>query len=235
MQPGDIQYSVVTVSNAYGVPQTGLVTADFTVVYYFGTTTHAVVFTATELGAGRYRIALTLPATRGFLNVFIASGSRIVENGRLSGEIENQDLDSIYGVVVRPQSQLTSASTIASEIQLVLNGRRYKALTVSVVDQNGAAIDLSAYTNWRFSVWDRTHTASAYSLASGITGTVGGLVSWAIPESATFFSAIDTAIAAGDSQAVLYYDMIADAGGVASSTESIFRGQLIVNRWEGAA
>jgi len=46
---------------------------------------------------------------------------------------------------------------------------------------------------------------------------------------------MDTAIAAGDNQVTLYYDMIADAAATASRTEAVFRGTLTLVRWEGTA
>ena len=236
MRPGDIVRPVVTVKNSTtGAVVTGLVTAGFTVDYYLDATTPAAVFTVSEISAGRYRVNATLPATAGFLNVFITASGYTVENGRLQGEIEAQDLDSIFAVVIRPQSQLADASALASEVTLSVNARRYKSLSVSVVDQNGTAIDLSGYNNWRFSVWNRLHSGSVYALSSGITGSAGGVVAWAIPEDASFNAEMDAAILLGDSSVTLFYDMIADAAATATKTECVFRGQFILTRWEGSA
>ena len=231
MQPGEVVYPVVTIAAG----TTGLVTANFAVAYYLGTTTPTSVFTITEIGAGRYRVNLTLPGTAGWLNVFITAAGHIVENGRLQGEIEVQDTDSLFAVIVRPLSQLAGASALASEVTLNLNAYRYKALTVSVVDQDGAAINLSGFNNWKFSVWDKLHTGSVYVLTAGITGSAAGVVAWAVPENAAFFTFMDTALAAGDSSVTLFYDMIADRAATASQTEAVFRGQVIVTRWEGSA
>jgi len=180
-------------------------------------------------------MALTLPGSAGYFNVFITAGSNTVENGRWHGELEEQDIDSLFAIVVRPMSQLSGASAIASEVPLTINARRYKELSVSVVDQNGTPIDLSGYNNWRWNVRDQKHTGGVYSLTSGITGSVGGVVSWTVPEDAAFNSFMDTAIAAGDNQVTLYYDMIADAAATASRTEAVFRGTLTLVRWEGTA
>lgn len=235
MLPGDIEYVIVTVKNSAGAAVTGLVTAGFTVDYYLGTTVPASVFTVAEISGGRYRVALTLPGTAGYFSVFITYAGNTVENGRYHGELEGADADSIYAVVVRPQSQLAGASALASEVTINVNSRRYKALTVSVVDQAGAVIDLSGFNNWRWNVWDKTHSGSVYTLATGITGSAGGVVAWAVPENAAFNSFMDTAILAGDSSVTLYYDMLADRAATLAQTEAVFRGQLVLTRWEGSA
>lgn len=235
MQPGNVEYVIVTVRDGAGAPVLGLVTASFAVSYYLDATTPAASFTAAELGLGKYRIALTSPATAGYWSVFIASGNYTVENARWHMELEVNDTDSLFSVVIRPVSQLAGASTLASELALSINGRRYKAMTVSIVDQNGTAIDLSGFTNWRWNVWDKTHTGSVYSLATGITGSAAGVVTWAVAENAAYNSFLDTAILAGDNSVTLFYDMIADRAGVAAQTEAVFRGQLVIYRWEGSA
>lgn len=236
MQPGNVSYVVVTVKNTTtGAAVTGLVTAGFTVDYYLSGTTPVSVFSVSEISAGRYRVLLTMPSTVGYLSVFVTAAGYTVENGRWHVELEDQDLDSIYGVVVRPLSQLAGASELASEVTLSMNARRYKELTVSVVDGAGTAINLSGYTNWRFSVWDRAHTGAVYSLTTGIAGSAAGIVTWSVPEDAAFNSFMDTAILAGDSSVTLFYDMIADKAATITKTEAIFRGQLILYRWEGSA
>ncbi len=235
MRPGNVDTHVVTVKNA-GVPVIGLLTANFTVTFYLDATTPGAVFTSTEIGAGRYRIAMTLPGTAGWMSIFITSNAGYtVENGRLFGQLEAQDAGSIFAVVVRPLSQLAGASALASEVPISLNANRRKVLSVSVVDQSGTPIDLSGYNNFRFTVWDQKHVATVYILNTGITGSALGVVSWIIPETASFFSQMDAPIAAGDNQIVLYYDMIADAAATAANTECIFRGQIVMTRYEGAA
>jgi len=236
MRPGDTEYAIVVVKNATtGAGITGLTSGSFTVSYYLDATTPASSFGVTELGSGFYRFALALPATAGYFNCFITSGSYEIENGRWHGEIENYDVDSIYAVSIKPIATLSSTAALATEITISLNAYRYKSLSVSVVDQAGAAVSLSGYNNWKFSVWDNKHATTISVQNSGITGSAGGIVAWAVPETATFFTNIDAAIAAGDNSVVLYYDMIADEAATASKTSTIFRGQLILTRFEGAA
>jgi hypothetical protein len=62
-----------------------------------------------------------------------------------------------------------------------------------------------------------------------------GAIAFDVPETAAFYSASDTQIAAGYDVATLYYDLIADAAGVAANTDPILRGTILLDRWEGAA
>ena len=236
MQPGNVEYVVVTVKNPVtGNTVTGLLTANFTVDYYLSATTPTAVFTVTEISNGRYRVALTMPGTVGYLTAFITCAGYTVENGRYFGEIEAYDIDALYAVVIRPASSLAGTSALASEVPLSLNARRYKALSVSVTDQAGTPVDLSGFNNWRFNVWDAKHTGSVYTLSTGITGSALGVVAWAVPENAAFNSFMDTAIANGDTSVSIFYDMLADEAADVTKSETIFRGVLTLYRWEGSA
>jgi hypothetical protein len=236
MIPNEVVYLLVTVYNGTtGAPVTGLVTANFSVDYYLNATTPASAFTSTEIGSGVYRLAVTLPATAGFLNILIAQSTNIVSPMQWSGEIENADFDSIYPLIIRPITQISGTSSLSSEVTLTINAYRYKELSVSIVDQAGAAIDLSGYNNWRFNVWTKTHSGSIYTLNSGITGSAGGVVAWSVPENASFFSFIDAEITASNDSLTLYYDMVADKDANTDRSSTVFRGQLILTRFEGSA
>ena len=235
MIPGETVYPVVTVRTTAAAPVTGLVTANFSVSYYLGATTPASSFTVTELGSGRYRLAVVLPANAGFINIFIDQGSNVVTPAQWAGEIELADMDTIFPLIVRPITQISGNSALSSDVYLNVNAYRYKELSVSIVDQAGTPVNLSGYNNWRFNVWTKTHSGSIYTLNSGITGSAGGVVAWSIPENASFFSFIDAEITAGNDSVILYYDMIADQAATASKTTTVFRGQLTLTRFEGAA
>lgn len=238
MRPGDVFRPIVRVLNPFtGAAVTGLVTADFTVAGTKDAATQSLSATATEISLGRYSINVTLPATPGQIGVFISSGAHTVQGGNWQGEIEAQDLDSIYAVVVRPQAQQTGITAQANDVTLTLRAYRFASLTVSVVDSAGAAVDLSGYNAARFTVWNLTHSGGShlYQLASGISMSALGVVTWDIPEDAAFFSQITAALTAGQNQVTLYYDMIADAAATATKTTHIFGGQLILRRFEGAA
>lgn len=235
MRPGDTAYLIVRVLNA-GVAVTGLVTANFTVTGYLSATTPVISFTATEISAGYYRLAVTLPGSAGWCTLLVASGSYTVQQGRYFGEIELQDADSTYDISVRPVVSVTGASALASEVTLELIANRYANVAYSIVDQAGAVVDLSGYNNFRFTVWDKTHTggASLYVLSTGITGSAGGALAFAIPEGAAFFSQITAAITAGDDSVTLYYDVVADKAATAAQSVSLVRGKLLLLRFEGA-
>jgi hypothetical protein len=233
--PSEVIYVIVTVTNSSGSGVTGLVTGNFTVDYYLNATNPASAFTATELSGGRYRLALTLPASPGSLSALFSQSTNTVNPPGLIGEIESVDLEAVYPFLIRPISQLSGNSSLAADVTLTVNAYRYKELSVSIVDQAGTAIDLSGYNNWKFNVWTKTHSGSIYTLASGITGSAGGVVAWSIPENASFFSNIDAEITAGNDSVALYYDMIADKASDTAKTSTVFRGQLILTRFEGAA
>jgi hypothetical protein len=125
---------------------------------------------------------------------------------------------------------------VPTALALSITAYRYVPLVVTVTTQAGGTVDLSGFTNWLFTIWNQTHTGGTflYQQSTGITGTNLGVVTWALPKTMTNVNtAMDTAIAAGNNSLVLYYDMVADAGGITAQTETIFSGQLTVNRYEG--
>lgn len=234
MRPGDVAYLIVRVLNA-GVAVTGLVTANFTVTGYLSATTPVISFTASEIGSGYYRLAVTLPGSAGWVTLLVASGSYTVQQGRYFGEIEAQDTDSVYDQVIRPVVTQDSTTAIGSEVTLELVAYRYAPVAFAVTS-GGVAVDLSGYNGWKFTVWDRTHSITKYELTSGITGSPGGAVAFAVPENASFFSQIDAALTAGTGDSVtLYYDVVANQAGDSAKTVSVVRGKLILYRHEGSA
>ena len=136
----------------------------------------------------------------------------------------------------RSRVSASSAARIGAEYNLTVNARRRAAVTMTVQTAAGVAVDLSGYSNYRFTVWDSTHSGGSafYTLSSGITGSALGVLAFTVPETAAFFSQMDTAITAGQNTVDVFYDVIADAGGVAANTETIVRGIITMTRWEGA-
>ncbi|MFA7301937.1 MAG: hypothetical protein WC069_06525, partial [Candidatus Shapirobacteria bacterium] len=167
---------------AAGAASAGKVLADFTIraynngVYYDCTPTIAEIETT---GAWTtYILEVVLDAGTPYWNHIIvqpASGTDLVYPAAFSGEIESQDLDSIYGVVSRPTASLSDASLLSSEVQIEIIANRYNTMSLAIVDQAGDPVDLSTHDNWLFNVWDKTHSGSIlYSDALDITGSIGG-------------------------------------------------------------
>lgn len=241
MKGGDIFRPVVRVLNA-GVAVTGLTTASFTVTGYLGTAAGATpTFTATEISAGRYRINITTPTLSGaeqWYTVEIASGSYYVEGAKWAGMLRLHTIGEIHSLVSRPVVLSTGSTGVPVETSIDLVAYRNKPLAFQILEQDGVTpvpVGASYYSNWRWSVWDRTHAATRYTLSSGITGDDLGNVAWEVPEDASFFTQIDAAITAGEENIKLYHDLVADAGGVAGKTRTLLRGALILSRFESAA
>ncbi len=170
------------------------------------------------------------------MRVAAASGTDIISPNEFTEYVGQQDIDSIFAAVLRPVGSLSTASVFASEVQLEMIANRYNAIAVSVVDQAGTAVNLSGYNNWRFSVWDKTHSGSIlYTNALDISGSAGGAVTFHVPENAAFYSAISAAFSANADYVTLYYDVIGDAAADATKTTTVLRGKLILWRYEGAA
>lgn len=237
MKTGDTFTPVVTVRTTAGVATDGLAASVIPVTYLDGASvapTYAV--TGIGGGTGRYKVAFTLPVTLGWWQAFIACSGYVVESGLWLAEIEQQDNDSLYALVAAPAVSTSSAARIGAEYNLSMNARRRAAVTMGVQNAAGVAVDLSGYSNFRFTVWDSTHSGGSafYTLNSGITGSALGILAFTVPETAAFFSQMDPAIAAGNNTVDVFYDVIADAGGVAANTETIVRGIITLTRWEGA-
>lgn len=235
MRAGDVFYPVVRVTSA-GAAVLSLVAADFTLSSYVNATTPTCAFTVTELGSGYYRFAITSSGTAGWHQYRIVSvAAYTVSPKQAAGWLGLQDYDTIFAAVVRPVATLGSTAVIASALGLDVIANRYTPITVAVTDQTGAAVDLSGYNNWRFSVWDKTHAATIYTLSSGITGSALGIVSWAIPETAAFYTQMAAAITAGNDSLTLYYDMVADQAATPAQSRTVFRGALTLYRYESPA
>ncbi len=234
MKAGDVLNALVKVTNA-GVPVLGLTTAAFTVSGYVGTTTFSPSFSAVEIGTGWYRLDITTSGTAGWQTYTATCTGYQITPDYFAGALELYDDTSIYAAVIRPGATLASSAVIATALVLDVIANRYTPISVSVTDQNGLAVDLSGYNNWRFTVWDKLHANTKYTLSSGITGSAGGVVAWAIPENASFFAWIDAVIAASSDSLVVYYDMVADMAATASESRTVFRGTINLWRYEAVA
>lgn len=238
MKAGGAFRPIVRVTNASGAAVTGLAGGTFTVTGYLNGATTSLTVTWTEIGSGLYSPNITLPATAGWFTVTITNGSNVVFPNRWEGANTAQDADSVYGVVNKPVSYITATTGVPGiDTPLTLDANRQATITVSVVNSSGTAIDLSGFNNWRMTVWDKTHSSvgTRTIISTGITGSAGGVLTIAIPETAGFFSLMDAAITAGNDTLQLYYDVVADAAANATNSQNIIRGLLTLRRYEGAA
>ena len=243
-QPADITQRVIRVLNADGTAATGLTLAAFTVDAYgrgYGAgvwTTYASGAAVTEIGGGLYGLSFALPASAGWWRFEIRPvvTTRIVYSGIWEGETETQDLDSLYGQVVRPVATLTQGAQLGSTVSLDLVANRFRQLAIPIVTQSGAPYDLSVVTvgSLRMSVRSKNQTTTKWD--AGPTGTislgtgtaanfvithsgVAGALSVEIPEDSGFFAAL----AAGEDTIDLYWEVTGDLGGVAAKTIPIIR------------
>ncbi len=243
MQPGDTVYFTIYRQTAAGAASTGKVLADFTIQGYKDGATASVSPSIVSIGTTgnwcAYKLVISLPTGGPYqfsISIQAASGTDIVTPHTFSGEIEQQDTDSIFASVIKPVASLSSTSVLASQVDLNLIAYRQNPIAVSVVNQSGTPVDLSGYNNWRFSVWDKTHSGTIlFSDALDIAGSAGGAVTFNIPEDAAFYSQIAAAFAAGTDNTTLYYDVIADFASDPTKTRTILRGRIILWRYEGAA
>ena len=241
MLPGGIVTITFSVLNG-GTPVTGLTTANFTLPARFGTlagvtSTPTLTFSVVEISGGEYFGLVTLPTTLGYVKFQVTSNAGYTVNrGGYWGEIETNDLDTIGALVVRPVTQLSTGLFVAASVPLTITAYRYVPLSVTVTTQAGGVVDRRAYTGFLFTIWNQSHTGGTflYQQSTGITGSALGVVAWSLPKTMTNVNAAaDTAIAAGNNSTVLYYDMVANIGGISTETVSLFAGQLTVNRYEG--
>ncbi len=243
MRPGDTVKFVVGRSTAAGAASTGKTITDFTIGAYKNGSTASVSPAITErstTGAYReYELDVTLPTGGPYwfhMRVVPASGTDIIAPDTFTEWIGTQDIDSTYASVIRPVGSLSTSSTFASDVQLEMIAYRYNPIAVHIVTQDGTDVDLSGYNNWRFSVWDKTHSGSIlYTNALDIAGNSAGALTFHVPENAAFYSAIAAAFTANSDFATLYYDVIGDAAADATKTTTVLRGKLILWRFEGAA
>jgi hypothetical protein len=239
MKAGGYFWPVVQVTNpTTGSAVTGLASGSWTVTCYLNGTVTALTVAWTEIGGGAYKAQITLPATAGYLVITIANGTNLVSPNRWEGANTLRDVDDAYNASSKAVAYITAVTgTPYTDTLLALDANRAQTITVQVNNQAGAGIDLSGYTNWAFTVWDKTHssTSTRTIITNGISGTSGGVLTVAVPETSGFFSLIDAAITAGNDTVTLYYDVKADAGGVSTNTQNIIRGTITLRRYEGAA
>lgn len=243
MQPGDTISLTVMRQTAAGVASAGKVLADFSVAAYADGVSYdpsADIDEIETVGAWTtYKLTVTLETGGPYWSHIVVqpdSGTDVIAPNVFTGEVEQQDLDSTYSVVSRPTASLSTATLMASELQLEMIAYRANSLYIQIVNQAGAAVNLSGYDNWRFSVWDKTHSGTIlFTDPLDLAGDASGNITAIIPEDAAFYSEIADAFTASEDFVTLYYDIIADEAADNDLTRTLARGRLILWRYEGAA
>ncbi len=237
-QPASSVTKYVRRLTAAGAASTGKVLADFTVTAYHkpnggaaATYTHGS--TITELASGYYAWTYNLPSTAGMygLDIVAVSGTDSVDLVPLNDELENADLDSIAASVNRPIVGLSGSGTIG-QVTAITNmvNKRYRELTFTFVDENGANVDMTTYTNITFGVRSKTDQTTTPPKIDAINGTATagstyvitaalGSIVVKVPEDATFF-VLPEGVSVTDSME-LEYELTGDVGGVATKTVSL--------------
>jgi hypothetical protein len=231
MRAGEVTHRLIKILSASdGSAVTGLVLGDFTI------TAKALAYGAsswsnytsgaalTEIGAGLYDLAFVGPPSSGWWRVMIEHSMHSVWSGSWEGEVEVQDLDSLYASVARPVAVLSSNVQMGTQATLELVAYRYRSIDVAIVDQGGAAIDISGYTGLALSVRSLDQTTTKWDATNGSpTGAVitasGSTLHVEIPENATFFSALPAAT----DFLRLYWEVTGNVGGDEAKTIPIIR------------
>ena len=235
--PGDTIKALILAQTYAGVAKTGLTLSDLTVSGTLNGAAASISAALTEvdtIGAWRrYKLEFVVPALSG-VSIFTVTAQPVSTSYYLDtlrvvdGEIEAIDLTSIYGIISAPVVSVVNAGGPAGDIPLRLVKSTYVPISFSVTDQTGAVIDLSGYDTPVFGIKSKNQTTTTYSQSSGITMTAGGLVTIAVPESASFY----TALATGEDEASLYWSFVANEAATATMTRCLARGTLSVIRSE---
>lgn len=238
MKPGDPVNKFIRVTTAAGVAVTGLNLASFTVeAYYKAPGVAAATFThassITEMGSGWYLWTFTLPAVacEWAVRIARATGTDLVSPNRYDGETEGQDLDAIYAAVARPIVTLSGQGTIGQVTAVSLVAYRRRVLRFSFVDESGVAINMAAgtvYEAYAFSVRDPTDQTLTPPKFDGVHNTPAGFtivggsgyIDVTIPESASFFDAIDEGADVEDTHA-LRFELTGDVVGTSGQTVAL--------------
>jgi hypothetical protein len=250
MRPGDVLPNIITVEAADGTPVTGLTLAAFTTQALgrgYGASAfsaYAASFALTERGGGEYQLDFALPPSAGHVDVRIAPtvATRIVSPNRWRGEVEQQDLDSIFANVVRGVALPTQGATLGLPYPGELVAYRQNPWTIPVNDSAGNPIDLSspAFNNLRLSVRSKDQTTVKLDATPGspsgfgLVGTLGFLtITW--PEATgSGIADIYAWLATGDlTKDPLYYEVVGDADSDTAKTRPIIRSsELRITRRE---
>lgn len=154
MQPADQLDKDFKVLDPSDAPVTGLVTGSFVITawhtpYGGSTATWSHGLVVSELGSGWYRARLTLPSTAGQWVLTIAHATHTVIPSGWEDELQNYDADAIASLVARPVVRVQGGGTLGSTVSLPeIIAYRKSIITVAILDDTGAPLNLAGYTNW---------------------------------------------------------------------------------------
>lgn len=234
MVPGQTITATIFRRTAAGAPSAGFGTSDFSVQAFLNGAPVSVTPTITDQGAAgpdaeAYSLQVTLPGTKGIfaLRAPAAVGTDLVWP-EFEWEITNNDEDSIYAILAVPIVSVASQGGPLGDLSLRVVKDDYAVITFSVTDQSGNPINLSGWSGGQFGVCSQDQTTTTYLQTTGITMTSGGLVTIAIPKTATFYAAL----ARGVSTLPLFWQFVANNGGDSSKPQTLGRGTLTLVREE---
>lgn len=241
-QPGDTTHRLVKVLNSAGAGVTGLTLASFTFAAYgrgYGAgawSTYTASQAVVEIGSGLYSLSFTLPTSAGWWRVLLEHATHTVWSGSWEGEVESNDIDSMYAATVQPVATLSNSFQLGATQSADLVAYRYRTLSIPIYDSSGAAYAALATdfpsSTLRLSIRSKDQTTTKWDAGpSGVistgTGTaadfsittVGNLLTVTIPEDSGFFAALT----AGSDSADLYAEIVGDYGGLSNKTQPIIR------------
>jgi hypothetical protein len=241
------------VVDAAGNGVTGLVIGDFTVTTWnrgyassdFSAWTHGTTLTAK--GFGWYRLDAAGPPSAGIFLYRIKANSTSYQHespNEWNGEVEVQDLDSLYGATVRPVAQLTQSAQLGMALPMEFVAYRYRELAITVVDQDGEEItsletDFPA-SGLRVAIRSQDQTTTKWE--AGPSGTIsipssgggtaadfavsisGAILTIVMPEDASWFAALATGTSSINT---LFIEVTGNRDGDADKTQPIIRSSQI--------
>ncbi|HYG66690.1 MAG TPA: hypothetical protein VD838_03490 [Anaeromyxobacteraceae bacterium] len=239
-QPADTVTKVVHVVDASGAGVEGLDLADFEFVALEDGAAYTHNSTIEEIGDGDYKWTFSQPSSRAHKYIRIRptnAAHRCVMTAARSvcyeGEVENQDLDSIYAATARPVISLTGEGTLGQKVPITLHKDRWRKLEFQIVDENDEPVALdSDYDGWAIGVRSADQSTTEWDGTGAIiVPDDSGLLTVEIPENASFFAALTE----GTAQVTLYYEIVANLGGNSAKTVAIVpSSELTLSRSEYA-
>ncbi len=200
MKPNDPVPRLIKIEDAAGngVPALDVSDLDIIAMYAaYGETAHipwthgSTLVPNADLPDGWYDLLYTAPPAAGnalYRATPVSAAYRITTPNEWSGEIENQDVDSLFGTVAQPVATLSSTVQLGAQLPLELVPYRYRTLVIPV-QSAGVPVPLDGYTNWRLGIRSKDQTTTRLDADNGkhpglsISGDIDGNLSITLPES----------------------------------------------------